>query len=721
MKQLVHHLDTGQTELVEVPRPRPGPHEVLIRARCSVVSSGTERMLVSFGKASMLGKARQQPERVGQVVDKVLTDGLGATWRAVRARLERPLPLGYSMMGVVEEVGAQVRDLLPGDRVVSNGPHAELALVSRRLVARVPDGVAPEHAAFAVLAAVAMHGVREAEPQLGEVFAVVGLGVVGLLAVQLLAAHGCEVLGVDLDRSRLALARRLGAAHVALAGRDDLPERALELTGRRGLDGTLLCVDTDDPSALQDAVRMCRTRGRVVLVGQSPVNLSRDELYAREVALRVSRAYGPGRHDPRVLRDGLDYPLGYVRWTPERNFEAALTLMARGRLDVAPLITARMPFARAPRAYEALLARDHDAIATLFDYPKPEDDAHPALAEAATPWRITIGEPPSLRAMTRAVGKRLRHTPRVGVIGAGRYAEQVFIPAMLAAGVEPVMICAPSGTSASLVARRFHMADVTTRPEDVLDDDTLDALFLLTRHDSHARLAAEAIERGRHVYVEKPLATTREGLSRVQAALESYSQLARPVLMVGFNRRYAPHVLALTSRLERAAGTRQILITVNAGRLPEDHWLQDASQGGRLAGEVCHFLDLARALGGHPVTRAEIVGDMRRGVTITLELGEAAQATILYLVNGHASFPKERVEVFVEGQVFQIDNFRVAHVYGGAALEQSGLGIRQDKGHEGAVRAFMQAVARETPPPIPAEELLEIAALTLELDARVRS
>jgi predicted dehydrogenase len=708
MLQVLQELSTGQTVLREVPAPALSPGTVLIRTRRSLISAGTERMLVEFGRASLVQKARQQPDRVAQVMDKARTDGVLATVSAVRSKLDEPLALGYCNVGEVLEVGAGVAGFATGDRVVSNGGHAQVVCVPRNLCARVPENVTDDAAAFTVVGAVALQGIRLAAPALGERFVVIGLGLIGLLAVQLLRAAGCRVLGIDPDPHKVQLARALGADVLAVDSSEDAERVAERFSEGRGVDAVLIAAATRSSEPVSLAARACRKRGRVVLVGVAGLELNRDEFYRKELTFQVSCSYGPGRYDPEYEQGGRDYPVGYVRWTEQRNFEAVLDMLALGRVDAQPLISHRFAFPSAPAAYELLTSDTETHLGILLDYP---------AAEAADLLRPAVTLQPAAR---RAPGTGA--APGVVFIGAGQYASRVLIPAFAACGVRLAGIASRAGVSAGHYARKFGFGMASSDADATIGMPEAQIVVVATRHDSHAALAARALQAGKHVFVEKPLALTPGEIDAVGAAARGAGEGgARPLLMVGFNRRFAPHIVRMKSLLASVPEPKTVIITVNAGALPDDHWLHDPrSGGGRIAGEACHFVDLARCLVGQPIVGAKLQavagGVARRDdkVSITLAFADGSWSAIHYLGNGHRSFPKERIEVFCAGRVLQLDNFRRLSGYGWPGFRSLRL-WRQDKGQRACVLAFVDAIRHGAAAPIELDELLEVSRVTLTL------
>jgi predicted dehydrogenase/threonine dehydrogenase-like Zn-dependent dehydrogenase len=711
MKQVVQSLSDGSTTVAEVATPAAAAGRVLVRTSVSLLSAGTERMLVQFGRAGMLAKARQQPEKVRQVWDKVQTDGVLATAEALRSKLDEPLALGYCNVGVVQEAGAGVTGIAVGTRVASNGPHAEIVSVSPNLCAAVPDSVSDEAASFTVLGAIALQGIRLASPTLGETFVVTGLGLIGLMAVQLLRANGCRVLGIDPDPWKAEMARSLGAEIVPAASVGDPIGMANAFARGRGVDGVIITASTRSNDPVTQAARMCRKRGRIVLVGVTGLELNRSDFYEKELSFQVSCSYGPGRYDPEYEEKGHDYPLGFVRWTEQRNFEAVLDMMASGQLNVTPLITHRIPFDEAPRAYELLSTGSEPYLGIVMNYAPERVDASRTVRLAPAP-RAPL-----------AAG-----APTVAVIGAGNYAGRVLIPAWKSAGARLHTIVNNGGVSGTHYGRKYGFELATTDSRSVFANPEIDTAVIATRHDSHAQYVCAAFEAGKHVFVEKPLALTDEELDRIERAY-ALSGNGQRLLMVGFNRRFSPLVQKAAQLLESVVEPKSFVITVNAGAIPANHWTQDPRLGGgRLVGEGCHFIDLMRHLAASPIVSwtVQTIGDSAgSGVrddkaAITLGFEDGSFGTIHYLANGHASFPKERVEVFAVGRVLQIDNFRTLRGFGWGSFSKMSL-WRQDKGQQACAQAVVDAIRTGGPAPIPFEELMEVSRVTAAVGRAARA
>ena len=699
MKQLLQSLKDGTTEIAEVPCPQVRRGQLLIASSRSLVSAGTERMLVDFGKAGILGKMRQQPDKVRMVLDKIRTDGLMPTIESVLNKLDQPLPMGYCNAGVVAAVGDGVTGFERGDRVVSNGKHAEAVSVPANLCAKVPANVSDDEAAFTVLGAIALQGVRLAQPTLGETVVVTGLGLLGLVAVQLLRANGCRVLGLDFDSRKLELARRFGAEVVDLGKGQDPVAVANAFTAGRGVDAVVITAATDSNEPIHQAALMCRKRGRIVLVGVTGLALSRADFYEKELTFQVSCSYGPGRYDPNYEEKGIDYPIGFVRWTEQRNFEAVLGLMAGGQLDVKPLISHRFAIGDAQGAYD-LVGGAEPSLGILLEYP----------GIAISPGARTVKLSEATADARAAVS--------LGFIGAGNYVTALLAPAFKAAGARLRAIASSGGVSSLHAGRKFGFEEATTDVDGLLADPSIDAVVVATRHDSHAEFVCRALAAGKHVFVEKPLAVTHAQLESIRRAIADAPAGKSPLVMVGFNRRFAPHVRKMRELLAGARGPKAFVMTVNAGQIPREHWTQDVQVGGgRLIGEGCHFIDLLRFLAdasieSHATVRMAGSSDT---LSVTLRFNDGSMGLVHYFANGSKAFPKERLEVFAGGQVLQLDNFRRLTGFGWPGFK-SMKAWRQDKGQRDCAAAFVAAIRTGGVSPIPLEQLLEVGRVTIDSD-----
>lgn len=721
MKQILQNLKTGVTALADVPAPAARRGHILVRTARSLVSVGTERMLVEFGRANYLDKARQQPDKVKMVLDKVRTDGALPTLEAVFNKLDQPLPLGYCNVGIALEVGDGVTGFTAGDRVVSNGHHAEVVNVAKNLCAAVPDEVTDEEAAFTVIGAIALQGIRLVAPTLGEAVVVTGLGLIGLVTVQLLRAHGCRVLGIDFDSAKVDMARQFGAEVVDLSRGEDAIAAANSFSRGRGVDAVLVTASTKSSEPIHQAAVMSRKRGRIVLVGVTGLELSRADFFEKELAFHVSCSYGPGRYDADYEQKGFDYPVGFVRWTEQRNFEAVLDMMVDHRLDVRPLISHRFPIADATSAYD-LIGGAAPSLGILLEYPPPSAQPESTLRSST----VMLAQAPAITTSATSGGT----APTVNFVGSGNYATAVLIPAFKAGGARLRTVVSQSGISGVHAGRKYGFEQASTDVDAAITDTGANVIVVSTRHDSHAHLAQAALAAGKHVFVEKPLALTHAQLDEVDRARTDAigSRNGAPIVMIGFNRRFAPQVQKMKALLVGVKEPKVMLMTVNAGAIPPNHWTQDPRVGGgRIIGEACHFIDLLRFLAGAPIERFEassighvpgmaITDDK---ASITLRFTDGSLGTILYTANGHKSFPKERLEVFAGGGVLQLDNFRRLSGFGWPGFTKMNL-WRQDKGQRACAAAFVSAIARGGESPIPYEEIMEVSRVTIDVGESLR-
>jgi predicted dehydrogenase/threonine dehydrogenase-like Zn-dependent dehydrogenase len=705
VKQILQSLKNGKTEVAEVPCPAVKRGHLLVRSSRTLVSVGTERMLVDFGKAGWIEKARQQPDKVRMVLDKIKTDGLMPTIESVLNKLDQPLPLGYCNVGRVLEAGSGLVGYAHGDRIVSNGKHAEAVCVPVNLTARVPDNVSDDEAAFTVLGAIALQGIRLVQPTLGETVVVTGLGLIGLVTVQLLRSHGCRVLGLDFDPEKLALARKFGAETVNLAAGEDPVKAAQAYSRGRGVDGVIITAATKSNEPMHQAALMCRKRGRIVLVGVTGLELSRADFFEKEITFQVSCSYGPGRYDPNYEEKGNDYPVGFVRWTEQRNFEAILDMMSDGRLDVKPLISHRFAIEDAEKAYD-LVGGSGPSLGILLEYP-----AESAKSDA-TVRQSTVAIPASTKGAAPSVP-----CASIGLVGSGNYATAVLIPAFKAAGARLRTVASSAGVSGLHAGRKYGFEQTTTDTDSIFADASVNALVVATRHDNHASMVVKALRAGKNIFVEKPIALTEAELAEIETAhADAAAKGKAPLVMVGFNRRFAPHVVKMKSLLAGARGPKAFVMTVNAGAIPAEHWTQDREVGGgRIVGEGCHFIDLLRFLAGERITAVRtntMESPSADSVSIELRFADGSIGTVHYFANGSKSFPKERIEVFAQGRVLQLDNYRRLTGFGWPGFKKMNL-WSQDKGQKSCAAAFVQAVASAGAAPIPFEELIEVGRATI--------
>ena len=709
MKQILQNLSNGETSLVDVPSPRNIKSNVLIATKNSVVSAGTERMLVNFGKSNLLNKAKQQPDKVKVVLNKVVTDGLVATIDAVKSKLDQPLPLGYCNAGVVLE--SDVSNFEVGDRVVSNGNHAEVVRVPKNLCVKIPDGVDDESAAFTVIGAVGLQGIRLIQPTIGECFVVTGLGLVGLMCVQMLRANGCRVLGVDFDSKKCELARQFGAETVDLSKDEDPVIFARSFSRSRGVDGVLVTAATQSDEVMHQAAEMCRKRGRIVLVGVVGLKLRRDDFFKKELTFQVSASYGPGRYDSFYEEDGNDYPVGFVRWTEQRNFEAVLDMMDSGALDVQPLVTHRYDIKNAIKAYTLL--DDPSALGIVLNYPAQD--------------KVKL-QKSKVKLLSKSSTMPVKAAPCIGFIGAGNYASRILIPAFKETESVLDTLVTSGGISGVHHGNKNSFLTASTSIDDVLNNESINTVAIVTRHDAHATQVVDSLNAGKHVFVEKPLALTLDEIEQIDKAYKENNKSKNVKLMVGFNRRFAPHIIKIKELMSNHQSPKSILMTVNAGPIPAEHWVQDIHVGGgRIVGEGCHFIDLMRHLVGHSIVdfTATMMGnapgvEVREDkASITLTFADGSFGTILYLANGGSAFPKERIEVFCDNAVLQMDNYRVLNGYGWPGFKKMKL-FKQDKGQKACVQSFVSSIIDGKEVPIPYEETIESSRVSIEVANALR-
>lgn len=677
MKQLALDLKNGNISLLDCPDPVVGKGELLITGVCSLVSPGTERMLLDFGSGNWFSKARQQPEKLKQTFQKLKTDGWRATFRAVQGKLSQPMPLGYCHVGRVAAVGAGVTGFKTGDRVVSNGHHAARVTVPQNLVAKIPGEVSDEAAAFTVPGTIALQSIRLLQPTFGETILVVGAGLIGQLTARLLQANGCRVFVTDKHETRLRL----------LPGNI----RAVAATGKladafSGIDGVILTATATDKTLLNQCAAICRKRGRIILSGVVPVQFDRSLLYEKEISFQVSCSYGPGRYDAAYEKQGLDYPIGFVRWTAQRNFEAVLEALRQGQLNVDGLISLQAPIEEAPAVYRQLQQQDGAFLTALFTYPQEENNKQ---------------QPPKLLTDDLPGGSK------IAIAGAGQFTAGVILPILSELRAPITTIAGKGGFHAASLAKKYSIPRAVAGFDALLEDPEAGLVLIATPHQFHAGMAAAAMRAGKDVFLEKPMATDRAGLSQIIAARTETNRL----VYVGYNRRFAPLAIKLKKLLRDLPQPPWIIYTVNAGKLPEQHWLQDEQEtGGRLLGEVCHFVDFCVFLQGTPVTSVWAKADEGRNTAVIVSFENGAQAVINYFSDGNNAYPKERIEVHGGGRSLVLDNWRKLEGYGLRA--SSDLFRSQDKGHKAQFSELL-ASWPDRKELIPFHELVNVASATL--------
>lgn len=698
MKQLLQNMRTGTPLVAEVPVPHPGQGTALVRTAASLVSAGTERMVVEFAKQGLFSKAKSRPDLVRQMLNKAQREGLLSTLEAALNKLDQPMALGYSSAGTILQTGAGLHGFRAGDRVACAGGgyavHAEFAAIPQNLMVALPDNVDFEQAAFTTIGAITMQGFRLADVQVGARVAVIGLGLLGLLTTGIAAAAGCQVLGIDLDPNRVALALKMGA-HAAVE-RDQAVEAAETFSRGRGVDAVLICADTPSNDPVELAGEIARDRARVVAVGAVGLEIPRKVYYAKELDVRVSRSYGPGRYDRQFEENAQDYPIGYVRWTETRNMESFVDLLAEGKLDVSPLITHRIPIEEGQHAYELLTGKE-PYLGVLLTYDEQALPKENRISNRLAPTvRVKPGEILAL-----------------GVLGAGNYANATFLPTIKkVGGIAPIGIVSASGVSAHHAASRYGFGFAASDPDSLLTDPAINIIAILTRHHLHTPQILSAFESGKHVYCEKPLAISQEQLNEIAAA---FSHEGQPLLMVGFNRRFAPLAKRLKDFVDRRQEPLFAHFRVNANVLPTDHWLIDpAVGGGRIIGEGCHFIDFLTFLVGDVPIEVTTQGLPDNGkysednVVMNFRFQDGSLGVVSYLANGDKSCPKEYLEVFTGGRVAALDDWRRLELVAKGKKQTYRNWLRQDKGHQAAWAAFLRTVQGDQMPPIPYEQLIGV-------------
>ena len=722
MKQVTQNYRSGEVRIEDVPAPILKTGGVLVENRFSLISSGTERSTINVSRKGLIGKAKDRPDQFRQVMNAVKKNGLIATYKTVTDRLSQPAPLGYSCAGIIRDVPENMGGLKTGDPVACAGSgyasHAEVVFVPKNLCARVPDGVRLEAAAFTTIGAVAMQGVRQAQVQLGENVAVIGLGVVGFLTVQILKAAGCNVLGIDIDTERLQIALDHGVDEIAVAGSDGIGELALDFSRGRGVDAAIITAATSSNDPVILAGEISRDRGRVVVVGSVAMDIPRKDYYEKELNLRLSRSYGPGRYDPSYEEKGVDYPIGYVRWTERRNMVVFLDLLASGKVDVDRLITHKFRIDDAERAYDVIMGKTQEqSIGVLLEY----------AGEVDTEYKETRGRGDE---GTRGQGDKETRGQgvadvKLGFVGAGNFARSFLLPNVKTNNTVSLRgVATGSGLNAKDVARKFGFQYCTTDYGEILDDPEITTVVIATRHNLHARVAMEAMKKHKAVFVEKPLALTESELIEViKTWQENEGQI-----MVGFNRRFAPLVEEMKSFSQNRTQPLAINYRINAGFIPGDHWTQDASEGGgRIIGEVCHFADLIQFITGSLPVRvfAESISASNDtvvdndNISVTIKFGDGSLGTIMYLANGDAALPKERIEVFGEGSVAVLDDFKKLRLIRKGKVKRIGK-RRQDKGYRKELQMFIRSVKYGAEMPIPFKEIVMATSLTFMIEQSLR-
>ncbi len=711
MKQITYSLSKGIISIEEVPIPKISPNNLLIKTNCSLISSGTERMLIDFGKSNLIQKAQKQPEKLNEVINKFITDGIYPTISAVTSKLDQPIKLGYCNAGTVVAVGDNVDGFKIGDRVVSNGPHSDYVLVPKLLCSKIPDNVSFKEAVFTVIGSVGLQGIRLANATLGETFLVSGLGLLGIITCQILKANGCKVLGIDPDLEKIKFAKSLNIETLHLTKNSDPVSWAYKMTSLKGLDGAFITASTSSSDPIDIAANSCRKKGRIILLGVTGMELKRSVFYKKELSFQVSCSYGPGRYDSQYEQDANDYPLPYVRWTAQRNFEAILYSISNGSINTKPLTTKIFDICEARSAYDHLTSQQTN-LGILLTYDQNTEN---------------IKEETNQKIIKNKNYKRTNTNSKISVIGAGNYASRILIPNLKKAGGNLETICSSDGSNPTFLAKKFNFKFASTDTERFINDDVAEGIVITTRHDSHAELVQSALKAGKKVFLEKPLCLNNEELLSIKNLYYQLYAEAKvgncdfPFLMMGFNRRFANLVVNLKKSLDNISAPKSFIYTCNAGYLPKDHWLNQSKKGGgRLIGEACHFVDLLLFLSGSRISNIEInaLNDkiyLSENFTINLRFFDGSIGAVHYMSNGSKSYPKERIEVFSGGKVLRLDNFRKLSAWGikGFSSKRSFI---QDKGNFNCAKTFISCLENNKESPISPEEIFSVQSWLLKIN-----
>ena len=704
MKQILQNLSNGDTSIVEIPSPVNLKNNLIIKSKYSLISSGTEKMLLDFGNSNYIKKALKQPDRVKEVLEKIKTDGIIDTIEAVNAKLDKPIPLGYSNAGLImESSSAQFN---AGDRVVSNGPHAEIVRVPENLCAPIPDSVSDEEASFTVVGAIGLQGIRLINPTLDETIVVVGLGLVGLLTVQILRANGCKVIGIDFDDKRCLLAEEFGAKSINLSSEEDFIPQVISVNKGKLVDKVIIAADTNSNEVIHNSAKVCRQRGKIVLIGSVGLDLRRDDFFQKEITFQVSSSYGPGRYDSNYEEKGQDYPIGFVRWTAKRNFEAILSLMEQKKLNLKPLISHTYNISDSLNAYKDLEKKD--SLGILIKYPD----------KSLKNTKDTIElENKGLKA------KNDQSEIRIGLVGAGNFSSRTIIPALKRQQVHLDTILSSQGLNSYHQGKKFSFKKITTNEEAFWKNKDINTVFISSPHNLHAHQALIAMKEEKHIFLEKPLCLNLLELEQIKETYKKTFYKSGRLLIVDFNRRFSPLIKKAKKLLSLKKEPKTIIYTINAGHVPEDSWIQNMDVGGgRIIGEVCHFLDLIKFLVGSDLTSfnsnfgsvSQNKLKSRDQVTINLNFSDGSLGIIHYLSNGAKSFQKERIEIFCENSILQLNNFRMMKGYNWPNFISKRL-LKQDKGHTNSIREFTNAIRDQKCSPISFQEIYDTSKLAIEI------
>ena len=709
MKQIFQSLENGETLIFDIPSPTLEKGHLLIKSSYSLISAGTERMLINFGKSNSLNKIKKEQDRIPELLEKIKSEGLLSTYKAVKNKLEQPIPLGYCNVGEVIEIGEDVDDFNIGDKVVSNGPHAEIISVPKNLCALIPNEINDIEAVFTVPASIGLQGIRLLKPTFGETFVVIGLGLIGILTAQLLKSQGCNVIGIDTDHDKCKLANQLGIETSDNESKDDTVNLLLSRTNNIGVDGVIIAASTISNDPITIASKACRKRGRIILIGVTGLNFKRDLIYEKEITFQVSCSYGPGRYDENYEKDGIDYPIGFVRWTEKRNFEAILIAIKSKQLNIEKLISKKFDIKDSLKAYESLIKepKSYGIVLCYKNSQKKYSQLIPLLEES----------------------KIIKKDPfiKVGVIGSGNYSSRFILPNLSRKNIELKTIVASNGLRPYFFGKKHKFKFASTSQDSVIEDSSINTIFIATRHDSHAELVIKALKNGKNIFVEKPLCISKKELS---AIIETYKEshfknirknLLPPNLMIGFNRRFSPHIKLIKKELDLDTNPKSFIYTCNAGFIPKNHWVNNKKiGGGRLIGEACHFVDLLRFLCGHKINELSILKSYKNKLgedtfSIQVSFVDGSIGIINYFANGNKKYPKEKLEIFFSGKTIYLDNFRKIKSWG-LKRRVNKKSLFQRKGQKECISHFLNSIKEGQSSPIPINEIFEVHSFLLNLN-----
>ena len=709
MKEIIQSISSGKTSVEEIPCPAITNQEILIRTKASIISAGTEKMLVEFGKANYLSKIKKQPDKVKDVLNKIKSDGISSTFEAVKTKLDQPISLGYSNVGIVEKVGSKVKGFKIGDRVVSNAPHAEFVCASENLVASIPDNVDDESACFTVLGAIGLQGIRLADPKFGETVVVIGLGLIGILTAQMLKANGCKVIGIDPVKIKRELAESLGIKTYYSENKVDIIQWINAYTREIGADAVIITASTSSTEPIHTAAEISRKRGKIILVGVTGINIRRDLFYEKELTFQVSCSYGPGRYDKSYEKEGSDYPIGYVRWTEKRNFEAVLEALSKRELRIDKLITHKFKIENAEKAYETLIS-DNNSLGIIINYSNNDNSKIKRTINLRNSSQNSSG---------------IATSENISFIGAGNYATRVLIPAFKKNGANLNTISAKNGINPFFFGRKFGFNKATTDNQDIFNDKLCNSVVISTRHNSHASLVKSALHAQKHVFVEKPLCLNFKELDEIKTTYYEVTSKQKgggfkPILMVGYNRRFSPLIKKIKSDIELYDQPKSFIYTCNAGHIGREHWLNDPLVGGgRLIGEACHFIDILRYLSSSEIDNIHVKYLNKKSSTcetfvLNIEFKDGSIGSINYFSNGSKGYPKENLEVFTAGKIYKLENYRKLSIWKNNYKKCFKL-WKQDKGQSKCVSEFINAIKMGLNSPINVEEIFEVQEAILQI------